>query len=143
MSGPSSIAEQPDLHRALRQHRDRLRAVEAPSPGRWVYALPVAPATTPPDFVPGDPLSPTFQSGCTNIIGSQPVSFRIHPATRVALRGAVDVHGHAFPVKVITLPAGFRPLLSHPLTFPSTDGASVFTGRVDPNGDVWILGQIT
>jgi hypothetical protein len=143
VSGPASISQQPNLPGALRQHRQRLRALEQPSPGQWVYVLPISPATPPPDLVPSDPLAPTFKNGCTNVVGSQAVSFRIHPSTRVAMRGAVDLHSHALPVVVFTLPAGFRPALAHPVVFPSTDGASIYTGRVDPNGDVSILAQLS
>lgn len=140
MSGPSSISQQANVPDVLRDHRDRLRAVEAPSPGRWTYVTPISPATTPPDLVPTD-TGPPFRSSWTNVAGSEAVSFRIHPATRVAMRGTIQ--GGSIPSIVFTLPAGYRPALVHPILFPSSDGLSVFTGRIDPNGDVWILGQIS
>jgi hypothetical protein len=146
MSGPQSITLPPSLDCTLRQHRSRIRSVEAPFPGHWVYVTPIAPATTPADAVPGDPvgIDTPFLNGCQNVAGEQPVSFRIHPATRLALRGAVDVGPGAFPMVVFTLPDGygFRPAYPHPVTFPSGDGSFIYTGRVDPNGDVWILGSV-
>lgn len=145
MSGPGSIVEQPSVPLVLRQHRDRVSATEAPSPGKWVYVVngggTVAPATTPPDFIPGDPLSPLFLNSWGNVAGSQAVSFRIHPATVVVMRGTIV--GGAIPSVVFTLPAAFRPAIIEPVLFPNQDGSSVFTGRVDPSGDVWILAQIT
>lgn len=153
MSGPASISTPPSLRSTLRQHRTRIRADEGPNPGRWIYVvnavgLGVTPATTPDDFVllydvDTTLLNPFFKNGCTNVTGSQAVSFRIHPETRVVIRGAVDVHSHALPVVVFTLPVGFRPAIAHPLVFPSTDGASLYTGRVDASGDVSLLAQIT
>lgn len=138
MSGPGSITEQVDVPEALRQHRERIRGVEAPSPGKWIYVLP-APFVTPPDFIPGSTLSPSFQNGWGNVNGQQGVSFRQHPATRVALRGAIQ--GGQIPSIVFTLPANYRPAFSQPVTLPGSDG-SVYVGRVDPTGDVWILSHI-
>lgn len=139
MTRPTAIVRRPSLPNTLRTQRRRVDAVESPFPGQWVYVLPIAPATQPLDAVPGDPLAPTFQSGCSNVAGNQAVSFRIHPATRLALRGSVDLHGASLPVLVFTLPARFRPLTVHPVVFPSTDGVHLYSGRVDPNGDIWLL----
>lgn len=143
MTDPSSIVTPPSLGGTLREHRNRVQQTEAPFPGQWVYVLPIAPALDPSDRVPSDPLAPTFKNGCTNVAGAQAVSFRIHPATRVALRGNVDLHGHALPVVIFTLPDGFRPQFSTPIVFPSSDGVSIYAGRVDPNGDVSLLKQFT
>lgn len=140
---PSSIVQQVSTPLILKGHRGRIRGTEGPSPGQWVYVLPISPASSPPDLVPGDPLAPSFQNGCTNVAGSQAVSFRIHPATRVALRGAVDLHGATLPVVVFTLPDGFRPAFVTPIVFPSTDGVSIFSGRIDPSGDVVLIQQFT
>ncbi len=126
---------------ALRSHDRRLGILEN-AVGRWVYVLPVAPATDPPNFQAADPLSPSFQNSWTNIPTLQPVSFRIHPATKVQIRGNID--GGSIPSIVFTLPAGYRPQQGPAsVTFPSYDGLSIFTGRIDTNGDVNILGTIT
>lgn len=133
----SPIVNRPSIPDTLRDHRTRVRQTEAPQPGQWVYVLPIAPASSPPDLVPSDHLAPPFKNSWGNVLGQQAVSFRIHPATRVVMRGAVQ--GGSIPSIVFTLPVGFRPSLSYPVLFPSTDGNNIFTGRVDPNGDVWIL----
>lgn len=130
----------PSLPRVLREHRQRIGQSEAPSPGQWVYVLPIAPASPPVDLVPGDPLAPSFKNGWGNVAGQQPVSFRVHPATKVCMRGVMT--GGAFPSIAFTLPAGFRPSLPVAMMFPSSGGAHVYTARVDPNGDVTMLAQV-
>lgn len=140
MPQPAAIVTRPSLGGTLREHRNRLRGTESPFPGKWVYVLPIAPATPPPDLVPDDPLAPIFQNGWGNNAGDQAVSFRIHPATHLEIRGGIQ--GGALGTVVFTLPAGFRPMLSVPVLFPANDGLSVFTGRVDPNGDVTIIAEI-
>lgn len=142
-----TVTRLPSLRDTLVGHRDRLRDIETAMPGRWVYVVNVAgphagdvfPATTPVDFIAGDPYSPEFQNGITNVLGGQAVSFRIHPATRVALRGDIALNGAALPVVAYTLPAGFLPAFPAPIVWPSQDGTLLYSGRVDANGDVWIL----
>jgi hypothetical protein len=108
--------------------------------GRWVYVTPIAPATAPPNYPANDPLSPPFVNSWVNVAGEQPVSFRLHPATRVEIRGAVT--GGTIPSTVFTLPDGYRPPKVLPIIFPSADSMSVYTGQINPNGDVQILGSV-
>lgn len=138
--GPISVVLPPSVPGVLRSHRRRIGSNEAPSPGQWVYVLPISPATPPIDLVPSDHLAPTFKNSWTNVAGQQAVSFRIHPATRVVIRGTID--GGSIPSIVFTLPTGFRPGLTVPLLFPSSNGGNLYSGRVDPNGDVWILATL-
>lgn len=142
MAGPKPQVETPSLARTLRQHSRRVGSVEAPVVGQWVYVLPIAPATAPDDLVPSDPLAPSFQNGTGNFAGQQAVSFRIHPATRVTMRGPIDLAGASLPVVVFTLPAQFRPSKAYATAFPSKNGDSMFTGRVDTNGDVSVVGEV-
>lgn len=126
---------------ALRNHANRIGILEA-QVGRWVYVLPMAPATPPPNFQVLDPLSPTFQNGITNIAGGQPFSFRIHPATKVQIRGDIDLQGNSLPVVICTLPPGYRPMQGPTvIQWGSQDGSLAWQGRVDPSGDVWILSE--
>lgn len=124
---------------ALRNHDQRIQALER-QVGRWVYVLPVPPADPPINWVAGDPLAPSFQNGWANMLGQQPASFRLHPATVVQLRGGVT--GGTAPSVVFTLPERYRPNVTTALLFPGADGTAAFTGRVDPNGDVWIIAVI-
>lgn len=121
---------------ALRSLDARASALEQ-QVGRWVYVLPIAPATAPPGWSSGDPVTVSFQNSWANVVGQQPASFRIHPATRVQMRGVIS--GGAVPSVVFTLPAGYRPTQGPaPVTFPGPAG-SIWIGRVDTNGDVWVL----
>lgn len=136
-----AINAPPTFAGALRQHNRRISALEG-NIGRWVYVLPVAPATPPPDYNPDDPLSPNFQNSWANSADEQPLSFRIHPATKIQIRSG-GLGGGTIPSVVFTLPENYRPTQGPvPTTFPSNDGTSTFTGRVDTNGDVWILAEI-
>jgi len=130
--------DQPNLGGALRNHETRIGALEA-QVGRWIYVLPIPPATPPLGWASGDTLAPSFQNSWGNVAGQQPVSFRVHPATRVAIRGSIT--GGSIPSVVFTLPVGFRPPAPAAVLFPSSGGTHIYTGRVDPNGDVWILGM--
>lgn len=142
MSGPSSIVQQASVPLVLRQHRDRISVGEA-QVGQWVYAQPIAPASDPPNYMPGDPLERPLLNGVTNRAFEQPVSYRIHPATKVELRGQLDLNGASLPVKVLTLPPDFCPTQGPvPVLFPSSDGSLIYTGRIDVNGDVWILNSV-
>lgn len=133
----TSTVVQANLPDVLRDHNQRLRALEG-QVGRWIYVLPIAPGTPPQDFNADDPLSPDFENGWGNVTAQQPVSFRIHPATRVQIRGAIN--GGSIPSIVFTLPENYRPTQGPaPVLFPSTDGSTAYTGRIDTDGSVWIL----
>lgn len=112
--------------------------------GRWIYVTnadgTLTPADTPPDFYPNDPLSVIFQNGWTNIADSQAVSYRLFPSTKLEIRGSFD--GGTVPSVIFTLPdspSNLRPALPVATQFSSLDGATSYTGRIDPNGDVWVL----
>lgn len=130
--------DQAGLGDALRNHDSRLRDLEQ-QVGRWVYVLPIPPATPPDNWMAGDPLAPSVQNGWSNVAGEQPLSFRLHPATKVQIRGAI--FGGTIPSVVFTLPVNYRPTQGPaPIIFPGA-GTSSFTGRVDTNGDVWVLAE--
>lgn len=137
----SSIVVQPNLPMVLRNLTKRLSTLEG-EVGRWIYVLPMSPATPPQDFNADDPLSPSFVNGWGNVAGQQPASFRMHPATVVQLRGAIQ--GGTIPSIVFTLPEQYRPTQGPvPVTFPSSDGSLVYTGLVDVDGDVHILAELS
>jgi hypothetical protein len=125
---------------ALRGLGNRVGILEA-DVGRWSYVIPIAPATDPADYFSGDPLLVPFQNGWANVAGMQPLRFRIHPATKVEIQGAVT--GGTPPSILFTLPLPlFFPPKAVPILFPSTDQLAVWSGRIDTNGDVWIVEQV-
>lgn len=145
MSGPGSIVKQANLPDVLRDHNSRISVGEA-QVGRWVYVIPIAPATEPPNYAANDPMASTpdgwgvFKNGWKNVASAQPVSFRIHPATKVQFRGAI--FGGTIPSIVFTLPPDYRPTQAPAaIAFPGA-GDSTFVGRVDMNGDVWVLAEV-
>jgi hypothetical protein len=131
--------DQVTVENALAKHERRIGILEA-DVGRWVYVLPMAPSTPPASFNAADPLSPPFQNSWGNIAGQQPVSFRLWPASKVQIRGAIA--GGTLPSVVFTLPAGYRPPQPQMILFPSIDGSTAYTGRVDVSGEVWVLAVI-
>lgn len=134
----SNQASYPD---AIRGHEDRLRDLEGVV-GRWIYVRPIEPATIPPAFNPLDPLSPIFENSWENGPDGQPLSFRIHPATKVQIRSGALVGG-TIPSIVFTLPVNYRPLQGPAAAvLSSSDGTTIFTGRIDQDGSVWLLAEM-
>jgi hypothetical protein len=134
----SGIAKQATLPSVLRTQDARISDLEG-HVGRWIYVNPIPPASYPADYYPLDPLSPSFVNGWANTASEQPTSFRLHPATKVEIRSG-GLEGGTLPSVVFTLPVNYRPIDGPaPCIFPSSDGTSVFSGRIDTNGDVWIL----
>lgn len=125
-------SDQVTVAEALRSHAGRLTVLEQ-QVGFRHYVLPVAPATGPP-WAGSDPIAPNFQNGWTNVAGKQPLSFMIHPATKLNVSGAIQ--GGTIPSVVFTLPAGFRPANPMPILFPSVSGGQAYTGLVETTGDV-------
>ncbi len=111
----------------------------------WLYLTPVAPASTPPDYDPAEPLYPPFENSWANLAAHQACSFRLQFRNQslesVKMRGALT--GGSLPSVVFTLPAGYRPALSQQILVPGTDGTTIYTGRVDPDGSVWLLAAIS
>lgn len=132
--------DQPVVPDVLRNHDTRLQGLER-TVGRWIYVTPIAPASAPVTGVGTDPLSPPFLNGVTNVAGKQALSFRLWPATKVQIRGALDLHGASFPVVVFTLPAAYRPPNPVPIQFPSVSSGATYTGVIATNGDVSITGR--
>lgn len=137
------IVKQRNLPDILASQKERISLLEA-QVGRWSYVTPIAPAAEPPDYAPNDPNADAgsgwgvFVNGWGNVAAQQPVSFRIHPATKVQIRGGVT--GGSLPSVVFKLPPPYRPTEgSVPVLFSSLDGTVLFTGRIDLNGDVNIL----
>lgn len=110
-----------------------------PGVDQWIYVLPLAPASTPSDYL-ASPLSPSYENSWTNISGQQALRFGITLGLHVVIQGATD--GGALGTVVFTLPVGYRPLKPTPILFPSLAGASAYTGLIATDGTVTILGLI-
>ncbi len=131
--------------------------------GRWIYVLnPDSPGS---EWEPGikpadwpetgvDPLSPPWQNGWLNPDGAVPFAFRMFPATKVKMRGAF--YGGTIPSILFRLPGlnyppvpmgqpentvNFWPPADLPFLFTSTDGGTIYSGKVTADGYVWILKQ--
>lgn len=151
--------DQVDVARALRRSALRTTSLERAIPP-WHYVLPVAPAAAPANWNPADPLAdgvsagsasqfqngwgnwPAFVDGSGATVASQPLRFRLHPATKVEIIGGI--FGGTWPSIVFTLPGpglGFWPLNQVTIMFPSASGTGIFTGFVDTSGNVWITSQ--
>lgn len=145
----SAPIRRPGVDLVVENHERRLTDLEL-GMGRWIYVTPVAPATEPPDYSAVVP-TVAFQNGWGNVAGQDPVSFRMWPATKVQIRGAVT--GGTAPSIVFTLPVfdpvaspwatNYRPPNNVPILFPSTDGLSAWSGLIDTDGNVWVTAQLT
>lgn len=100
----------------------------------YVYVDPIAPASGGEidiDF------SPEFENGWGNIAGEQPMGFYLDEVGDVIIEGGFE--GGSPPSVMFTLPLGFRPRFSKRFNYPKDDSGTTGAGRVDPNGEVWIL----
>jgi hypothetical protein len=103
------------------QHEKRLRLLEKPRNPRWMYVTPVAPATTPTDYLSGYAGYAAFESPWGNIgTAPDPTAFRMRegkPELRLAVTGGEDLTNSL----IFTLPAGFRPTGLNVLLVPVGD----------------------
>lgn len=143
---PSDRVDQLSVPGVLREHARAIGVLNRQI-GRWSYATPVAPATEPVGYTATDPLGVPFQGVVANVAGQVPFRYRVHPANKAEVEGALDLGASpTFPVLVCTLPGpgyGFWPLLGNePCEFPSTDSTAVWLGLIDTSGNVWVTGQL-
>lgn len=115
---------------------------DAAPPGQWQYATPIAPATTPDDYVSGAAGNAAFKNGAVNTMlpdGTySPLRWRHVTKGRVEIVGAVD--GAAIGSAIVTLPAVFRPSADVVASIASTDGSRVMTVSISAStGDVVVL----
>lgn len=139
---PSNRVDQISFPLAIQNHAQRLKVLEL-YVGIWHYVLPVAPAMG-PSWAADDPLAVAWQNSCGNVAGQQPMRYRIHPATKIEIQGAVYGFDMGdLPVIMFTLPnAQFFPPNPVPCSFTSPDQLAIWTGLIDTSGNVWLSAQV-
>lgn len=119
------------------------RGTDASPPGDWYYATPIAPATTPADYVAGASGNAAFQNGAANVAlpdaSYSPLRWRFVTKGRVEIQGAVD--GMPLGDAIVTLPAEFRPAKDTTCVIATVDGLQVMTVTISAStGDVVVVG---
>lgn len=130
------VARQIDASLVLREHRERIRALEAnlvnSKDGAWIYVGTVG-------FDGVDLLitldSPPFQNSWTNSLGPDaPVSFVRTASGWVKMRGGF--YGGVDGSVVFTLPVGYRPAFRQQMVIPTGTPNHYATAVVGTSGDV-------
>lgn len=125
----SATVQQADLGNILREHRERIAALElSDGSDGWIYVgtYPGDPGTTPE--------SPPFENGWSNAgAPNAPVSFKMF-LNWVHIRGAFT--GGADGTVVFTLPAEYAPIYAQPSIGPLADGSGVWSYVVGTDGTV-------
>lgn len=111
---------------------------DAAPPGGWQYAIPIAPATTPDDYVSGATGNFAFENGAANnAAADDPLRCRFTTKGRVEIVGAVDAN---IGDVVVTLPAPFRPSQTVYAVVSSTDGSRSMTVSINTDGELIVVG---
>lgn len=128
-----AIVQTAQLGNILREHRQRLRALElSDGSNRWIYVV-----TSTADFGYSEE-SPFFQNGWGNVDGQAPVSFKRF-LNWVHIRGAFT--GGPDNSVVFTLPSVYAPLYPQAIAGALIDGSGTFTTIVGTDGTVTYVTQ--
>lgn len=126
----TSRVQQTTIDLALKQHNDRLTAIErSDGSDRWIYVgtYPTDPNTTAE--------SPPFENGWMNVNVANGVRFK-RQFNNLNIDGGPGITGGADNSVVFTLPSACWPKRQYILLGPLADGSGVFTYTVNTDGTV-------